>query len=83
VLAILPQQHNSFLGETEVVVKCAQSKTKKDSVLFHEWTLMDEYYIVSVSSIVGNIFVLELGMNKISVALSYSDWPSCFTDTKY
>jgi hypothetical protein len=81
VLAILPKEKNPFLGETEVIVQCAGSKTKKDSVLFEEWTLMDGYYIVSVSAIVESLFVLELGGNKISVALSYSKWPSCFTDT--
>jgi hypothetical protein len=81
VLAILPKQHNSFLRETEVIVQCAGSKTKKDSVLFEEWKLMDGYYIVSVSAILESLFVLELGSNKIAVALSYSKWPSCFTDT--
>jgi hypothetical protein len=60
------------LGETEVIVKCAQSKTKKDSVLFEEWTLMDGYYIVLASAILEKLFVLELGSNKIAVALSYS-----------
>ena len=83
VLAILPEQHNSFLEETIVIIKCAQSKTKKDSVLFEEWTLMDGYYIVPVSCIVENIFVLELGSNKIAVALPYTKWPSCFMDTSY
>jgi hypothetical protein len=81
VIAILPKQHNSFLGETEVIVQCAGSKTKKDSVLFEEWTLMDEYYTVSVAAILETLFVLELGSNKVAVALSYSKWPSCFTDT--
>jgi hypothetical protein len=81
VLAILPKQQNPFLGETEVIVKCAQSKMKKDSVLFEEWTLMDGYYIVPISAILEKLFVLELGSNKIAVALSYSKWPSCFTDT--
>jgi hypothetical protein len=81
VLAILPQQHNSFLPETEVIVQCAGSQTKKDSVLFEEWTVMDGYYIVSVTAILESLFVLELGSNKIAVALSFSKWPSCFTDT--
>ena len=81
VLAILPKQHNSFLPETEVIVQCAGTKTKKDSVLFEEWTLLDGYYIVSVSAILESLFVLELGSNKIAVAFSYSKWPSCFTDT--
>jgi hypothetical protein len=83
VLAIIPKQHNSFLHETEVIVQCAASKTKKDSVLFEEWTLMDGYYVVSVSAILESLFVLEIGNNKIAVALSYSEWPSCFTDTSY
>jgi hypothetical protein len=81
VLAILPKQHNSFLSETEVIVQCAGSQTKKDSVLFEEWTLMNGYYVVSVSAILESLFVLELGFNKIAVALPYSKWPSCFTDT--
>ena len=81
VIAILPKQHNSFLGETEVIVQCAGSKTKKDSVLFEEWTLMDGYYTISVAAILETLFVLELGSNKVAVALSYSKWPSCFTDT--
>jgi hypothetical protein len=81
VLAILPKQHNSFPPETEVIVQCAGSKTKKDSVLFEEWTLMDGYYTVLVSAVLESFFVLELGSNKIAVALSYSKWPSCFTDT--
>ena len=81
VLAILPKERNSFLSETEVIVQCAGTKTKKDSVLFEEWTLMDGYYIVSASAILESLFVLELGSNKIAVALSYSKWPSCFTDT--
>jgi hypothetical protein len=82
VVAILPKQHkNSVLGETEVIVQCAGSKTKKDSVLFEEWTLMDGYYTVSVAAILETLFVFELGSNKVAVALSYSKWPSCFTDT--
>jgi hypothetical protein len=81
VLAILPKQHNSFLPETEVIVQCAGSKTKKDSVLFEEWTLIDGCYIVSFLDILESLFVLDLGSNKIAVALSYSKWPSCFTDT--
>jgi hypothetical protein len=81
VLAILQKQHNPFLDETEVIVQCAGSKTKKDSVLFEEWTLLDGCYIVSVLDILESLFVLNLGGNKIAVALSYSKWPSCFTDT--
>jgi hypothetical protein len=81
LLAILPKEQNSFLDETEVIVQCAGLKTKKDSVLFEEWTLMDGYNVVPVSAIIENIFVLELGSNKIAVALSYSKWSSCFTDT--
>jgi hypothetical protein len=83
VLAIIPKQHNCFLHETEVIVQCAASQTKKDSVLFEEWTLMDGYFVVSVSAILESLFVLEIGNNKIAVALSYSEWPSCFTDTCY
>jgi hypothetical protein len=72
VVAILPKQHNSFLGETEVIVQCAGSKTKKDSVIFEEWTLMDGYYIASIAAILETLFVLELGSNKVAVALSHS-----------
>jgi hypothetical protein len=81
VVAILPKQPNLFVGETEVIVQCAGSKTKKDSVLFEEWTLMDGYYTVSVAAILETLFVLELGSNEVAVALLYSKWPSCFTDT--
>jgi hypothetical protein len=44
---------------------------------------MDGYYTVSVAAILENLFVLELGSNKVAVALSYSKWPSCFTDTSF
>jgi hypothetical protein len=83
VVAILPKQHNSLsvLGETEVIDQCAGLKTKKDSVLFEEWTLMDGYYTVSVATILETLFVFKLGSNKVAVALSYSKWPSCFTNT--
>jgi uncharacterized integral membrane protein len=81
VATILPKQHNSCLGETEVIVQCTGSKTKKESVLFEEWTLMDGYYTVLVAAILETLFVLKLWSNKVAVALSYSKWPSCFTDT--
>jgi hypothetical protein len=81
VLAILPHERNPFLSETELIVKCAGSKTKKDSALFQEWTLVDGYFSVSVTALLKSIFVLEMPENKIAVALSYSEWPSCFTDT--
>jgi hypothetical protein len=81
VVAILPKQHNSLLGETEVIVQCAGSKTKKVSVLFEEWTLMDEYNTISIAAILETLFVLELGSNKVAIVLSYSKWSSCFTDT--
>jgi hypothetical protein len=42
---------------------------------------MDINYTVSVASILETLFVLELGSNKVAVALSHSKWPSCFTDT--
>jgi hypothetical protein len=61
VVAILPKQHNSFLGETEVIVQCAGSKTKKDSVLFEERTLMDGYYTVLVAFFLETLFVLAWG----------------------
>jgi hypothetical protein len=83
VMAVVPKQHNALLEETEVIVQSAQSRTYKDSVLFVEWELMVGYHVVAVSSIVDSLFVLELGSNRIAVALSYSEWPSCFTDTSY
>jgi hypothetical protein len=83
VLAIVPKQHNAFLEETEVVVQRAQTPTGNDSVLFTEWELMAGYHVVSLSRIVESLFVLELENNKIAVALPYSEWPSCFTDTSY
>jgi hypothetical protein len=81
VMAIVPNQYNAFLEETEVIVQSAQSRTDSDSVLFVEWELMEGCHVVPVSSIGQSLFVLELGSNKIAVALSYSEWPSCFTDT--
>jgi hypothetical protein len=83
VMAIVPKQHNAFLDETAVIVQSAQAHMGNDSVLFVEWELMVGYHIVAVSSIVESLFVLELGSNRIAVALSYSEWPSCFTDTSY
>jgi hypothetical protein len=83
VLAIIPKQHNTFLDETVLVVQSAQSRTLNDSVLFTEWLLMDGYHIVPVESVVESLFVLELGDDKIAVALPYLEWPSHFTDTKY
>jgi hypothetical protein len=82
-VAILPKQHNGFLEDTAVVVQSAQAHTGNDSVLFVEWELMVGYHVVALSSIVESLFVLELGTNRIAVALSYSEWPSCFTDTNY
>jgi hypothetical protein len=40
-----------FWARQKVIVQCAGSKTKKYSVLFEEWTLMDEYYTVLVPAI--------------------------------
>jgi len=83
VMAIVPKQHNTFLEETFVVLCSAQSRTENDSVLFVEWELCDGYHILPISRVVESLFVLELGSNRIAVALSYSDWPSCFTNTSY
>jgi hypothetical protein len=82
-MAIVPKQYNAFLEETEVIVQSAQSRTNNDSVLFVEWELMEGYHVVPLSSIGQSLFALELGSNKIAVALSYSEWPCCFTDTSY
>jgi hypothetical protein len=38
---------------------------------------MDGYYTVSVAALLETLFVLELGSNKVAVALLYSKWPSC------
>ena len=76
----MPHEQNPFLSETELIVKCAGSKTKKDSALFEEWTLVDGHFSVLVTALLKSVFVLEMQDNKIAVALSYSDWPSCFTD---
>ena len=83
VMTILPQQRNEFLEETLVVVQSSHSRTRKGSVLFTQWSLMDGYIVVPISSIVETVFVLELGGNKIAVALPYSEWPSMFTNTSY
>jgi hypothetical protein len=83
VMAIVPKGHNAFLEETVIVVQSAQSCTFTDSVLFVQWELMNGYHVVALSSVVVSLFVLELGNNKISVALPYSEWASCFTDTSY
>jgi hypothetical protein len=83
VMAIVPKQQNAFIEETSIVVQRAQARTENDSVLFVEWELMEGYHIVAPNSIVENLFLLELDSNKIAVALPYSEWPSCFTDTSY
>jgi hypothetical protein len=81
---IVPKQKNLFLKEAAVIVQSAQKSTGSDSVLFAEWELCDGYCIVEVSSrVLESLFVLEIGSKRIAVALSYSDWPSCFTDTCY
>jgi hypothetical protein len=83
VLAIVPKQQNTFLEETIIVIQSAQALTGNDSVLFVEWELMDGYHLVAPRDIVESLFVLELDSDKIAVALPYSEWPSCFTDTSY
>jgi len=82
VLAIIPKQYNTFIEETSILVQSALARTENDSVLFTEWELMDGYIVVPIDSIHESVFVLELGHNKISVALPYSEWPSCFTHTE-
>jgi hypothetical protein len=84
VVAIVPFQVNDFLEETELVVQCALDRApEKDSVLFKEWTLSDSYECVPTSSVDSLAFVLNIGNNKISVAIPYSEWPQEFTDTSY
>jgi hypothetical protein len=82
VLAIIPKQYNTFMEETSILVQSALVHTENDSVLFTEWELMEGYIVVPIDSIHESVFVLEIGNNKISVALPYSEWPSCFTDTE-
>jgi hypothetical protein len=67
VVAILPKQHNSFLGETEVIVQCAGSKTNKDSVPFEEWTLMDGYYTVLDAASLEFYLFWSLGVTKLQL----------------
>jgi hypothetical protein len=62
--------------------KC-KKQTGSDFILFAEWELCDGYGIVEVSGGLESLFVLEIGSKRIAVHLSYSDWPSCFTDTCY
>jgi hypothetical protein len=81
VLAIVPKQFNPFLDETHILVKRALARTQNDSVLFTEWTLMDDYLFVPIDSIDQSVFVIELSHDKIAVALQYSEWPLQFTDT--
>ena len=52
-------------------------------MLFTEWLLMDGYHIVTVESVIETLFALELGNDKIVVALPYLEWSSHFTDSKY
>jgi hypothetical protein len=82
VLAIIPKQYNPFIEETSILVQSALARTENDSVLFTKWELMEGYIVVPIDSIYESVFVLELGYNKISVALPYSQWPSCFTVTE-
>jgi hypothetical protein len=81
VLAIVPKQFNSFLDETNILVKSALVRTRKDSALFTEWKLMDDYLFVPIDSLEQSAFVLVLSDDKIAVALQYSEWASKFTDT--
>jgi hypothetical protein len=72
------------MEETSILVWSALAHTENDSVLFTEWELMEGYIVGPIDSIHESDFVLELGRNKkIAVALPYSEWPSCFTDTAY
>jgi hypothetical protein len=82
-MAIVPKGRNAFLEETGIVVQSEQACTGKESALFVEWELMDGYHVVALSSVVESLFVLELGSNRIAIALPYSEWPLEFTDTSY
>ncbi|MCK7490861.1 MAG: hypothetical protein MZW92_03015 [Comamonadaceae bacterium] len=84
VLAIIPQQHNDFLEETELIVLPALKPSPGgDSVLFKEWIMAKDYQHINVSSVHSSPFVLEIGKGKVSVAVPYAEWPSQFTDTSY
>jgi hypothetical protein len=84
VLAIIPQQYNHFLEETEVVVLPALKPLPGgDSILFCEWIMAKEYEHITVSSVHSSPFVLEIGKGKVSIAVLYAEWASQFTDTSY
>jgi hypothetical protein len=84
LLAIIPQQHNEFLEETELIVLPALKPSRGgDSVLFKEWIMAKNYVNINVSSVLSSPFVLEIGKGKVSVAVPYAEWPSQFTDTSY
>jgi hypothetical protein len=83
VMAMVPKGCNAFLEETGIVVQSEHACTGKESALFVEWELMDGYHVVALSSVVESLFVLELGSNRIAIALPYSEWPLEFTDTSY
>ena len=83
VMTIIPKEKNELLEETLVIVRSSHSRIRHRSLLFTHWTLMDGYIVVPISSIVENVFVLELGSNKIAAVTPYSEWPSKFTNTSY
>ena len=76
LLAIIPQQHNEFLEETELIVLPALKPSRGgDSVLFKEWIMAKNYVNINVSSVLSSPFVLEIGKCKVSVAVPYAEWP--------
>jgi hypothetical protein len=81
---VIPSQLNDGMDETDILVQSALKRSpEKDSVLFKEWEMGEGYNIIPTDSVHSHAFVLEIGDNKISVAVPYSDWPREFTDTSY
>ena len=84
LLAVVPQQLNDFLEETELIVlPCLMPSPEGDSVLFHEWIMAKEYEHIGVSSLDSSPFVLEIGGGKVSIAVPYCEWEEQFVDTSY
>jgi len=65
----------------QLVVQCGSKETGTKSVLFTEWTMSDQYWVISPSSIVGPCFVISIkdDSSKILQTLPLHKWPSQFT----
>ena len=81
---MVPHEKNDFLDEMQLVVQCStQCSEEGDSVLFKEWKMSEVYECISASSVNSSLCVLEVGKEKISAAVPYSEWPGLFLDTSY